>query len=145
MSEYKIKQKYKQRIIAAALVVAASILGGALLNSLNSESAAVIWLTTAVYMAGPILAALIVWPLTAYDGWLFLTAVLLSCAVVIPWAFINPAVWAANILSQLGQWANVLFIILLIIGVSAERPSRRLSWALTGFYCLIMLVLPVLL
>lgn len=145
MNEYKLKMGKPKRIITAALLTAVSVLGGALLHSLNSESAALIWLTAAVYMLGPILAALLMWPLPECDGWLFLTAVALSLAVVVPWAFVQPAVWAAAYLPQLGLWANVLFIVLLTTQSGAGRPSKVISWSLTGFYLLIMLIMPFLL
>lgn len=145
MSELKLKKIQSKRIILAALVVAASVVVGALLHTADSENVALVWLTTAVYMLGPVLAALIVWPLVAYDGWLLLTAVVLSLAVVIPWAFINPSAWATSFLPQLGQWANVLFIVLLTTHVSAGRPPRFISWLLSGFYLLIVLGMPFLL
>lgn len=145
MSEYKLKKSKPKRIIAAALLTAVSVLGGAWLHAINSESAALIWLTTAVYMLGPILAALLVWPLLVDEGWLFMTAVLLSLAVVVPWAFVKPSVWATTYLPQLGLWANVLFIVLLMTQVGAGRPSKLISWSLTGFYLLIMLTMPLVL
>lgn len=145
MSELKLKENQPKRIISASLVVAISIIGGTLLHSINSEHIVFIWLSTAVFMLGPLLATMLVWSSVKYDGWLFTTAVLLSMAIVIPWAFINPSVWATSYLPQLGLWGNVLFIVLLTSCVSAERPSKVINWLLTGFYLLIMMVMPFLL
>jgi len=140
----KNKQKGK-RTMGASLMVAALVLAGALLHRMSNGNAGLIWLTTAVYMLGPISAALIVWPLVKFDGWLFLTAVFLSLAIVVPWAFIDPSAWVASFLPQLGQWANVLVIVLLVSHVSAGKAPRGINWALTSFYLLILLGLPLLL
>jgi hypothetical protein len=69
--------------------------------------------------------------------------VFLSLALVIPWAFINPAQWAAVLLPQFGMWANILFAILFISAISEERLSRKMAWGLTGFYLLLMVGLPI--
>ena len=143
IKKHKDMEKGK-RIIGAALITAVSILMGALLHTVGSENVALIWLTTAVYMLGPILATIIIWPSIGFDGWLFTTAVLLSLAIVIPWSFINPSAWANTFLPQLGQWANVLFIVLLTTCVNAERPPKFINWLLTGVYLLIMLAMPLL-
>ena len=74
-----------------------------------------------------------------------MTAVLLSLAIVGPWAFVSPSAWATSFLPQLGQGANVLFIVLLVSQMSARRPASGMSWALTGCYLLILLGLPFLL
>lgn len=143
MSEYKTMKQKKARKFAAALATATSIILGAWLYRLSDGNVALIWVSTAVYMLGPIVATLIVWPVVAYDGWLFTTAVLLSLAVVVPWSFINPTKWVTVLLPQFGMWANILFVILLISAVSEERLSRKMAWGLTGFYLLLMVGLPI--
>lgn len=143
MAEYKLKKRGDGRILAASLVSAAAVIGSAGLHALAGEWHVGIWLAAAVAMMGPLLAAVILWPRLEEGGWLFTTAVFLAVPIVIPWAFIDPARWAAEILPQLGMWANVLFSGLWIAVVGAGRPPRKLSWALTGFYLLILLILPI--
>ncbi len=142
MSEYKLKKgENKNRIIAAAAVVAAVILGGAFLST---DSVTAVWLLAALYMLGPLVAAVLVRPLQG-DWWLFVTATILSLGIVLPWSFIHPAQWAVVYLPQLGLWANLLFLVLLITSVGSGQPPRKLCWALTGFYLLILLVMPLVL
>ncbi|HRQ40241.1 MAG TPA: hypothetical protein PLD25_20210 [Chloroflexota bacterium] len=142
MSDYKLKKgENKSRIIAAAAVVAVVILGGAFMST---DGVTAVWLLAALYMLGPLAAAVLVRPLQN-DGWLFITATILSLGIVLPWSFINPAQWATVYLPELGFWANLLFLILLITSVGAGQPPRKLCWALTGFYLLILLALPLVL
>ncbi|MCL4262752.1 MAG: hypothetical protein KJ069_06035 [Anaerolineae bacterium] len=142
MSEYKLKKgENKNRIIAAALVVAAVILGGAFMST---DGVTAVWSLAALYMLGPLVAAMLVRPLQS-DWWLFGTATLLSLGIVLPWSFIHPAQWAAVYLPELGFWANLLFLVLLITSVGAGQPPRKLCWALTGVYLLILLALPIVL
>ncbi|MCP4360871.1 MAG: hypothetical protein GY796_22920 [Chloroflexi bacterium] len=75
---------------------------------------------------------------------MFVTAVLLTLTIIIPWAFINPIHWATTQMPQLGYWANVLFFVLLITNMGAKRPPRNLARLLTGFYLLIMWILAFL-
>lgn len=145
MADLKVNPLRGGRVIGAALALAVAMLAGAWLPLLGAGQPAVIWVTTAVYMLGPLAAAALVLPLLNGDWWLFVTAVLIALAIVFPWALINPARWAAVQLPQLGLWGNVLFGGLLFSCVSAGRPSRTLSWLLTGFYLLIMWVVAALL
>lgn len=142
MDEYKLKKgENKNRIIAAAIVVAVVILGGAFMST---DGVTAVWLLAALYMMGPLVAAMLVRPLQD-DWWLFFTATILSWGIVLPWAFIHPAQWAAVYLPELGFWANLLFLVLLITSVGAGQPPRKLCWALTGVYLLILLALPIVL
>ena len=141
MSEYKLKKgENKNRIIAAALVIATVILGGAFVST---ESVTAVWLLAAWYMLGPLVAAVLVRPWQR-DWWLFGTATLFSLGIVLPWSFIHPAQWATVYLPELGLWANLLIFVLLITSAGAGQPPRKLCWALTGFYLLILLALPIL-
>ena len=147
MDEYKLKEgelkkgEHKGRIMAAAVVVAGAILGGAFMST-NGVTA--VWSLAALYMLGPLVAAMLVRPLQD-DWWLFVTATILSLGIVVPWSFIHPAQWATVYLPQLGFWANLLFLVLLITSVGAGQPPRKLCWALTGVYLLILLALPLVL
>lgn len=142
MSEYKLKKgENKSRIMAAAVVVAVVILGGAFMST---DGVTAVWLLAALYMLGPLVAAVLVRPLQD-DWWLFVTATILSLGIVFPWSLLSPARWAAVYLPQLGFWANLLFFILLITSVGAGQPPRKLCWVLTGFYLLILLALPLVL
>jgi hypothetical protein len=142
MSEYKLKKgEHKGRIMAAAGVIAAAMVGGAFMST---DGVTAVWLQAAVYMLGPLVAAVLVRPLPD-DWWLFFTATILSLGIVLPWAVIHPAQWAAVYLPELGFWANLLFLILLITSAGAGQPPRKLWWALTCFYLLILLALPLVL
>lgn len=131
------------RIIGAALVVAGGILAGSAVHSFGPEGVLTVWLAAAVFMLAPLLAALLVRPLLD-DWWLYVTAVFLSISIIIPAALLNPAYWAAEQLPQLGMYANILFFVLLISQVKAGRPSKAVSWLLTGGYVLIMWLLTFL-
>lgn len=140
-----LKHEKQKRLIGASGVLAATLLGGTLCHSIAGEQLAGVWLGTALYMFGPILAAVLVLPLVDGDWWLFTTAVLLSLAILLPWALVDPARWAASLMPQLGLWAHVLFTVLLVSGVAAKRLPRQLAWTLSGFYLLILLLLPLVL
>jgi len=140
MDEYKLKNgENKGRILAAAGVIAVVIVGGAFISA---ESPTAVWLLAAWYMLGPLVAAMLVRPLQR-DWWLFGTATLLSLGIVIPWSFLHPAQWATVYLPELGLWANLLIFVLLITSAGAGQPPRKLCWALSGFYLLILLALPI--
>ncbi len=132
-----------RRLIGAALVVAGGILLATALHSFGPDGMLTVWLATAVFLLAPLLAALLVRPLLD-DWWLYVTAVLLGLSIIVPAAFLNPAYWAAEQLPQLGRWANVLFFVLLIGTVKVGRPSKAISWLLTGFYVVIMWLLAFL-
>ncbi|HFE67514.1 MAG TPA: hypothetical protein ENJ93_09660 [Chloroflexi bacterium] len=131
------------RIIGAALVVAGGILAATAVHRFGPDSVLTVWLTAAVFLLAPLLAALLVRPLLD-DWWLYVTAVLLGLSIIIPAAFLHPAYWAAEQLPQLGRWANVLFFVLLIVAAKTGRPSKAVSWLLTGFYVVIMWLLAFL-
>ena len=132
-----------RRIIGAALLVAGGILLATVVHGFGPDGVLTVWLAAAVFLLAPLLAALLARPLLD-DWWLYVTAVLLGLSIIIPAAFLHPAYWAAEQLPQLGRWANVLFFVLLISTVKVGRPSKAVSWLLTGFYVVIMWLLAFL-
>ena len=126
-------------VIAAALLIAAAVQASPLENELLRS-----FVTTAVYMLGPLAAALIVLPIAKHKVWLYITATLMSLAIVIPWSFINPAVWAQQHLVELGSNANTLFFMLMVVTTAVECKSTRILWLVTAVYLAIMVVLPII-
>jgi hypothetical protein len=103
-------------VIAAALLIAAAGQASPLENELLRS-----FVTTAVYMLGPLVAAII----------------------VLPAAFIDPAAWAQTYLVQLGSSANTLFFMLMVVTTAVECKSTKILWLITAVYLAIMVVLPI--
>jgi hypothetical protein len=125
-------------VIAAALLIAAAGQASPLENELLRS-----FVTTAVYMLGPLVAAIIVLPAAKHKAWLYITATLMSLAIVIPWSFIDPAAWAQTYLVQLGSSANTLFFMLMVVTTAVECKSTKILWLITAVYLAIMVVLPI--
>ena len=145
MSIQLVKKLFGNRVILASLAVAGSIIGASLVQTTGLESVGSVWLATAVYMLGVLVAAWIMTPLIEGKGWLWLTAVLLALTIIFPGAILDTEKWVADQLPQLGLAASTLFIILAISMVEQSNQNTNKRWIITGGYVLIMLLLTFLL
>lgn len=126
-------------VIAGVLLLASAIQASPLENEVIRGFA-----TTAVYMLGPLVAAIIVLPVAKHKAWLYITATLMSLAIVFPWSFINPTAWTQEYLVQLGSNANILFFMLMVMATTVECKSTKVLWLVTAVYLTIMVVLPII-
>lgn len=145
MKMYKQEVNQAGRLIVGSLVIAGALLIAAAVQASPLESDLLrSFVTTAVYMLGPLVAAIIVLPTAQHKAWLYITATLMSLAIVIPWSFINPSAWAQTYLVQLGSSANTLFFMLMVIVSAVECKSTKILWLVTAVYLAIMVVLPII-
>lgn len=135
-----------RRPIWAALIVAGVILLGALLqNNITEDTPFWVFATTAVYMLGPLLSAIIMLPMTIDRKWLYATATIMSWAIVFPWALIDTAAWAQTYMAQLGHYCNILFVMIIISNnVRTDSPRKHL-WIITAIFITVLWILPILL
>ena len=145
MKMYKQELDQSGLIILASLVIAGALLLASAIQAIPLENEAIrAFVTTAVYMLGPLFAALIVLPIAKHRAWLYITATLMSLAIVIPWSFVSPATWAQEYLVQLGSNANILFFMLMAVATTVECKSTKILWLVTAVYLTIMVVLPII-
>ena len=145
MKTYKHEFNQSGRLIAGSLVIATVLLVASFIQGSSLENEVIrVFATTAVYMLGPLMAALIMLPVIQYGKWLYITATLMSLAMVIPWSFINPTVWSQDHLVQLGSNGNILFFMLMVVATTVECKSTKILWLVTAVYLAIMLVLPII-
>lgn len=132
------------RIIAGSMMLAGVLLLASLLYGSSIENETIrIFATTAVYMLGPLLSALIVLPIANNKQWLYITATLMSLAIVIPWAFINPTAWGQEYMVQLGSYANMMFFVILISAATTEAKSTKILWLITAVYLIILMAIGI--
>ena len=135
-----------KRLIGASLILAGTILLGSLLQvNIAKGNAISVLTTTAVYMLGPLCAAIIMLPITKDKKWLYATATLMSLAIVFPWALIDTATWAQTYMAQLGHYCNILFVMIIISNNSNDDVSHKHLWVITGFFLFVLFILPILL
>ncbi len=140
------KQELNQsgRLILGSLITAAALLIASAIQTSPLENEVVRgFATTAVYMLGPLIAALIALPITQHKAWLYITAILMSLSIVVPWSFIDPTAWGQNYLVQLGSNANILFFMLMVVATTVECKSTKIVWLATAVDLAIMVVLPI--
>ncbi len=144
MKTYKIQRS--GRIIAASILLAAVLIVGSLVQISSIENELVrVWVTTAVYMLGPLIASVILLPIVADRKWLYITASLMSLAIVFPWVLIDSATWAQTYMPKLGYYCNILFAVIIITNSVDKETSSKHLWMITGLFLAVLWVLPILL
>ena len=139
MKTNKMEIQQSGRLIAGSLILAGALVLASYVYGSSIENDAIrIFVTTAVYMLGPLVSAIIVLPATVHKRWLYITATLMSWIIVIPWAFINPTAWVQDYMVQLGSYTNMMFFILLIAAVTSEAKSTKILWLITAVYLIIL-------
>jgi hypothetical protein len=121
-------------IMAASLVLMATIVGGSLAGRLE-----LFWPALAVYTAVPVLTAVFLVTRYRFSPWLLVAAVALAIFVVFPGALLDYRYWSTEQLWELG-WIASLFLMVLILSVRQLQTSRLWLLILTGYLFLMSLL-----
>ena len=139
------KLNRSKRTIVASLILAGAILLGALLQTNLAEGAPFwVFVTTAVYMLGPLLSAVVMLPVSQNRKWLYASATLMSWAIVFPWAFIDTSAWVQTYMAQLGHYGNILFAMVIITDAANESKPQKHLWVVTTIFMMVLLIMPII-
>ena len=135
-----------KRTIVASLIIAGTILLGALLQTNLAEGSPFwVFVTTAVYMLGPLLSAVVMLPVSQNRRWLYASATLMSWVIVFPWAFIDTSAWVQTHMAQLGHYCNILFVMMIIADNANDSHPKKHLWVITTMFITVLLVMPIIL